>query len=78
MAGQLGFQFQGAIRSSVLLGADGRCLNVRGLAQKAFEGDFHFSRHLLLQLNNSLLNLNIFQQSGAGGFGRMIGSAIAS
>jgi hypothetical protein len=45
--------------------------------QQAFQRDFRFPGHFLLQLNNSLLNLNIFRQSGASGFGRMIGGAIA-
>jgi hypothetical protein len=75
--GQLGLELQGAVRRAVLFGARSRALNFRGLAQEAFERNFRFSSHFLLQLNNSLLNLNILQQARAGRLGRMVGGAIA-
>jgi hypothetical protein len=60
-----------------LFGVRGCALNFRCLAQEAFERNFRFSSYFLLQLNNSLLNLNIFQQAWAGCLGRMVGGAIA-
>jgi len=60
-----------------LFGVRGCGLNFRGLAQQAFERNFRFSSYFLLQLNNSLLNLNILQQSRTSRLGRMVGSAIA-
>ena len=77
MPRQFGLQFQRTIRSRILFGSQGGLTLRFGFLQQALERNFRFSRHFLLQLKNSPLNLNIFQQSGASGFGRMIGGAIA-
>ena len=72
MPGQLGLELQGAICRGVLLRAHGRGLNVRGLAQEAFERYFGISCRLRLQLSNAGTKLRIFQHSAEAGLGGML------
>jgi hypothetical protein len=72
MPGQLGLELQGAVRGGVLFGVHGRVLNIRGLAQKAFERNFGVSRRLSLQLSNAGTKLRILQQSTEAGLGGML------
>jgi hypothetical protein len=70
--GQLSFELQGAVCCGVLLGADGRGLNLRRLAQKAFERNFGLRCRLSLQLSNARTKLDIFQHSAKASLGGVL------